>query len=383
MRPTWKLGDGSLDTRYEERKLERVLVEYDGPQLVLLRDDNSRYLAVASDADERHIRWVQVHISDLEWVSLAQGLIPVREVFQKPTVWIVDQYADGEMNDRGQEASGLDLVDDDLPDADALLPAALRRELAMEFPPTGRSLRLERRDRTPLDLGSMGLASRKFQAFWTACGLSSTKPGTAADRASIAKRSQLVPVATFPGSLGLQIDITDQDLFDVIVERVARLVASSGKHDALAAFFAEFPGVRGAYDSLLATLSDERVDILATWANVSAPGAHAAGAFFGSERATVVRSTIKQTKETGEVTFRARGHFRGYAKGSKRFEFFDTDAKVPYSGDIARPLAAKSQDASIVISDDVVYEAQIAERTYGDDQKPEYELQDFTELERR
>jgi hypothetical protein len=383
VRASWKIGEGSLELRYEERKIERVLVEHNGPQLGTLRDGDHRYLGVASDADNRHIRWIHAQIDNLEWASLVAGILPLRDVFQKPIIWIIDEYTDGEMRNRGQVASGVDLTEDDLPSAGAILPTAIRLALASEMTQevrVARSIRLERRDRSKrMDLGAMALAVRKFHTLWLKCGLASTTERTATELTDIARRAQLLPVATFPGSFAIQIETTDAELFQVIAERVTHLVARSTDHEALVEFFSNYPGVRAPYDSFLKTMHDEGLDMLASWSR-EVPGEPDAvdGVFVGTDRAELARAAIRKTSAPPrELAFAARGYCRGVLKDGRRFEFYDTAAKMSYTGKVSKTLAQRLQGEAIVLSEDQLYDASISEKTAAsseDDAAPEYEL---------
>src|SRR5438034_5615384 len=95
MKPEW-----DLPTQFEalgeiaNRQISRVLLEYDGPQLVVLADRDREYLAVAVDEDESATRWLQVPISHLELRALVIGARSVREALRKPTVTVVDYAHD-------------------------------------------------------------------------------------------------------------------------------------------------------------------------------------------------------------------------------------------------------------------------------------------------
>lgn len=374
MRSTWKQGNGSLEVRFPERKIEYVLVEYEGPQLVTLRDDDRRYLGLSSDVDDKFVRWIHAPISDLEWQSLLLGLVPMRDVFRKPTVWIVDEYHDGTPI-RGQEVNGEELDEDSLPTAAALLPTAAREAFAGELPALpARMLRFQQRKKPSraLPLTAMGKGAVAYQRLWTACATSANDQSLAARRSELSKRSQLFAVAPRAASFGIELSPLDPTLFAVVAERIARLIANADNQIELASFFREFPGARAAYDGFLRALQDNDLDMLASWPS--------GGVFLSGGRSSIVRAAIGRTKTSTDTTFSAQGYFRGFMKGSGEFEFYDPDADMAYRGDVAKALLLSAGGSKVVISDEDLHEVKITERvvtTPDGEDKSDYELVAF------
>lgn len=373
MRPTWKLPPGDLTMRLPERAVEHVLVEFDGPQLVTLRDADNRYLGVASDIEGETVRWIHAQITELEWQALVRGLVPLRDAFLKPVVWVIDEYADG-IRVRGQMASGTDLDESDLPKAGALMPASVRRTFASEMPALpARMLRFQQKGTPPhtIDLTTLSRGSAAYQRLVTACATPANETAPAA-RSDLAKRSRLLAVARpMAASYGIELGSHDPALFDTVSSRIAKLIASADNREALMRFFAEFPDAQSAYNSFLRTLYDNDLDVMASWPS--------GGAFLSADRSVSVRTVVESTIETKEQTIHPTGYFRGFTKGSKKFEFFEPAHDRHYSGDVSKTLLSKG-DAKVVISDADLHVATILSRralSPSGDVTMEYELLDY------
>lgn len=74
-----------------KRKIELVLIEYDGPQLVIIRDaEKQRYVGLSADSEGALERWIHVPITDMELEGLCTGGVTMRNVLAKPRVEIAD-----------------------------------------------------------------------------------------------------------------------------------------------------------------------------------------------------------------------------------------------------------------------------------------------------
>jgi hypothetical protein len=368
----WNQGEGSLEVRFHDRKREHVLIDYEVPHLVTLRDDSSRYLALYSDEDERFVRWIHAPMSDLEWHALLRGILPMRDVFRKSPVWLIDELPDGTPM-RGQEIDGGDIDDESLPTEGALLPTAAREAFKNELPVLpDRMLRFESRKKSSraLLLKAIGKGTLAYQRLWTACAAPANDATDAKERADLERRSHLLAVAPKAASFGIELAPTDPELFAVIAERVARLIASSDNHTELTKFFREFPGSRTAYESFLRALQENDLDVLVSW--------RSGGAFMSGGRSKSARAAIGRTAAATDSIFSVQGYFRGFMKGSKRFEFYDPEADTTYAGDVSKRL--QGTEAKVVISDEDVHKVTIVEHvvtTPDGEESSEYELQEF------
>lgn len=112
-------------------RLEEVIVEFDGPEIVLLRDgEGIRHLAVAVERDEGHVLWLQAPISEHKWRALVEGRASVRGAMS-------DRHALRDHEEQVQDvrqASIGQLDDTLLPARNALLPTVIRKALATALP---------------------------------------------------------------------------------------------------------------------------------------------------------------------------------------------------------------------------------------------------------
>lgn len=92
MRRSWNIsGSASMPEAHDLAARVDVLVELDGPQLVLYTSGDRRSVGILADEDEKSIRWLVVETSKLELEALARGDLPMRDVFsRKPVLRALD-----------------------------------------------------------------------------------------------------------------------------------------------------------------------------------------------------------------------------------------------------------------------------------------------------
>lgn len=142
MNPDWNLQiQPSIGALVAERRVEHVLVSYDGPQLTLLKDTGGkRYLAVASDSDRRCVRWLQAEVSNLEISALRDAGQSMRNAFLKERVSVVDEDHSG-VPLAYCEIDGSSVPDFALPAVGAPVPADGRAVLRRAFKPKATKLK--------------------------------------------------------------------------------------------------------------------------------------------------------------------------------------------------------------------------------------------------
>jgi hypothetical protein len=375
MRATWQLGSGSIIERYDERKIEHVLIEYEGPQLVTLTDGANRYLGLAVDADDKYVRWMHARLGKLEWEALLHAMLPVRDVFRKPQVWIVDETYDGSRM-RGYQVNGQELDDRDLPRPYLYLTSDVRALFAGDLPRVAaRVLRLDQGNVVnEIDFEILGELIKRYQRLWTSCAstIDETIP-----KSELRRRATLRAVATPSASFGVELTSVDPDLFNAIAARVAQLTGASDDESRLTDVFHMLPHARDPYESLLAYLANQGVDLLAAW-----PGG---GAFFGREHAQRIRASIDRSERVTVKPMPVVGHFRGFSSAEGGyFVFRDPRSGDLYSGSIENALLAVAVERAVTVGGDRTwYEVVLAERTAvrpGQDPKKSYELLSFKEI---
>ena len=117
------------ETQITERRIGRVLVEYEDPEIVTLCDqDDVLYLGVAVDEEGDVVRWLESVLYPQKYEALLAGTLGVREALGKPRVWVVDRTREGKPLHAWSLAVE-ELPEDALPHPGALLPTATRLRL--------------------------------------------------------------------------------------------------------------------------------------------------------------------------------------------------------------------------------------------------------------
>jgi hypothetical protein len=136
----WKLppimGVSSENLRLSKRAVETVLLEYEGPKLVVLRDGERRFLGYAVDEIGGATRWLQVPISNLELKALHRGKATLLDVLAKQEITICDIDLAGAVS-RVWISPPATLPPDCLPDPEVTLPEFARDPslIALRFHP--------------------------------------------------------------------------------------------------------------------------------------------------------------------------------------------------------------------------------------------------------
>lgn len=137
----WAIQGRPIDPkRIEPFAPVRILSYYDGPRIFTFRDaDGALCLAVWSDEDSVHSRFLVVAVSDRTIAELESGLLSVREALDQPRLWVVDYEAA-----TGLTAAWLTTLDDVPADAQPQPRAMLHRSLEpiLSLRATGAAIRL-------------------------------------------------------------------------------------------------------------------------------------------------------------------------------------------------------------------------------------------------
>ncbi len=142
MKSVWRLPFEELPrSQIAQRRIELVLVEHDGPQIVALRGpDGERWLSVACDEDAAAVRWLEAPLTSAEWGELVEGRLAVRDaLLRRGTLCVIDETRAGEPL-RGWRLAATHLDEDVLPEPGALLPAETRGWSASELRATSSGL---------------------------------------------------------------------------------------------------------------------------------------------------------------------------------------------------------------------------------------------------
>ena len=328
MMSQWHLpGQPTLPLVSEERprSIERVLVEYDGPRWLVLRDIENRYLAYAADEDDdgHLVRWIETKVSNVELRAIYAGLLPLRDAILKSTVMVVD-YDRARVPQRAWPMSADDIPEDCLPDVDAILPRFAREPAKEE---TKQRPRISFECDGPavkkgvISFAALGAVTSALQNLWTSLG---ANVAGIVDTNTGWGPSTLVFAGHHDGSFGIDVSSDDAQSFHKIAAKYKAIVrAAYGPAEALQHTLAAYDARTSfAYRDYLQTLHVHAMDVLADWTDD--------GAFVGSDRAKRAHDEIESADE-GDATpqpptvIQAVGFFDGWMAIRRRFEFFTTD----------------------------------------------------------
>ncbi|WP_437955553.1 hypothetical protein WME76_29105 [Sorangium sp. So ce119] len=327
MRSSWNLSE-QLHTAPND-DIEHVLVEYNGPQVVTLRDAIGVKLAVASDEDESCVRWVQAYITETERKALFDGALTIRDALLKDVVFVVDVSHDGRPL-RSWDYDPTLLTDADLPKRGALLPRAVREEFAQavpEFP----ELRLDGGG----VVRSSGVAFRalssvldSFQRLWNAIAQSITDEGPK-ERGRwpsvLANAAELSLGAAGHGSLVLHVSPSDEHVFNEVAKKFESLANAGDDPAKLSSAFAKLgPRVQSRYGELLGHLQKQDLQLLTRWPSGSA--------FVSGYAAARVLSAFPRGQVGKPRTVKAVGTFLAFDSTKLDFEFTDESSDDKYEG---------------------------------------------------
>jgi hypothetical protein len=367
MKLTWELPpQEGMVSLVSARKLTDVLLEYEGPQLMILEDLNQRYIALAVDCDDTAVRWIQSPISILEFEALVRGGLSVRDALLKSRMLLADYTYDNRAV-RVWEITQASVPEDALPEPGALLPSAVRNNLVK---------RLHQEEQPEFHIDSAGhdtigitftrlsVIMSKLQALWNSIA-----------RRHNASRFTLSAEAVVPGSSRIKVHVDDRDLFEKIAASYRDLVfATFGGRDSLSEVLSKIDvGVGFAYEDFLKAIDFNEVEVLAEWAR----GAVYVG-YEGAQRTRgLVRATLQGEAPVLKETASLRGYMVGYTRKIPRFEFYDLDSGELIAGKVTRKQTTKLPfDAEIVLGRSRLYQIRV-EIARQADEPPKYTLLEF------
>jgi hypothetical protein len=367
MRYEWRLGLPEFAT-IADRRIASVLIEYDGPQLVVLRDNSKRWhIGLAADHDASAERWIHAQVTEMELEALCTEGVTMRNVVCKPTIEIVD-YVSGRPHSLWRVApervpAGI------LPLRGAYLPLEIGR-LSM------RELRIKQRvDRRPIfrcggrvvqdnaiTFAGISAVTKCLQALWTSIANAVFPAGqmTTDAMSSYLHQSTLRMVAGVPGSFGIGVDASDNDAFARIASVYKSLLATSPDDD-VASFAGLHVEVLRKYAEYLKILETNGIEVLTNWSNDSAFVGYA----YAEQARAAVTSAIGRSRteasapSMGEL-ISVRGFFDLFGLSNKKFEFYNTQTGDSLSGIIDADLAKRVKaEGEVRVGHKTQYDVQI------------------------
>lgn len=342
MRLDWNLpSDGALGIG--SWTITDVLLEFNGPQMVLIDDHGRRYLAVAADdePDSNTERWVRAPVTATEEDALREGAIGPYDVLNKASLQVVD------LDPRTQQPKCLwtieraALTEEHLPLPGARLPdSGVHTERSQAAP----VLRLDGGAvaGSTIHFEALSDVLKHFQRLWAA--LAQAASGQPIPKGKQAKelreRAALNACALQPGSVCVHVQPTDPELFAKIGELYSSLVAARHDDDQLLSLLHQLKHRAGAaYRSYLMSLEKHDLQLYATWND--------SRVFVGPDIARDVRPRLLALQEAGRTELEAQGTFEAFNIPSSTFTFRNDTTEETYSGEVAPDFSVEEREIGI------------------------------------
>jgi len=353
------------------RTLEYVLIDLDGPQLVVAKDASGRrYLGLAADEDERAARWIYAPTTDLELEALCTGAVSMYNAIAKGAVDVVD-LVDGSPRFVTRASSAV-IPDDVLPVLDANLPEDIGRRAMRVF--LGRSQRTFVRPvlrcggepvrGSSISFAALAKIAGSIQALWSAIASASLpSPRTTEELDRRADVTTLRMADREAASFGIAMTDVVDDAFNTIASVYVDLTRMSpGSIDRLVPFDA---GVLKQHRAYLRVLHDHRAEVLAEFGGGSA--------YVGSGYAARIADMIvpgrnQSPSADNDRSVVARGYFFGGDLRRHTFRFFDTITGRDLTGRMPARLQqtiSARHGGELGLGERTLYDVEIAVRSDG------------------
>jgi hypothetical protein len=349
MRREWPIGNASIPEERDAGMRVDVLVDLEGPQLVLYSKGKQRHIGIFADSDGNAERWLIADTTLLELESLARADLPMRDVFsRKPRLRAVD-FDSSRKAIRFWSIATTDVPVGILPVRGAPLPSSARKLLSQKLRLKA-AIAKQRRIRfegaavsdSSIELGALSTLTRVFQRLWTAIG------HALGDSALIDNTLPITAVfasAFKPGSFAVHVKAANDEVFDRVLADYRRILSLA--HDdpeKLARELLKHEQLRESLDAYLKALGDLQTETI-----VEGPSARA---YVGCSATRSVRSALKgavvapsadDAEKAVEQTTR-RGYFDEFGLKDETFAFYDMDADETVTGSVASGLLKRIRD---------------------------------------
>jgi hypothetical protein len=320
-----------------------VLVEYDGPRVVLFRSPKVDRLGIVVEPGVDPEHWILARVSKMELEELARGALPVRDVFshRDDLRWL---ELDGKWKPlRARTIGCAEIPDGILPVRGAPLPDTSRPYLfkllrLRKERSAARRIRLDGsliRDNR-IAFAALAQIAQALQNFWSSIG--ETLGLIATGDASGIAPTTLLAEATGRGSFVLNVHAPDEQAFDRVLVDYRRIVRGAFDDDVQITeeLSANAPLAR-SLDAYLKTLE--------TWGAEAVIEAPATRSYVGHSSARSIRAALKPapSEEADQPderpTRKLAGYFVAFDMGNAEFQFHHVEANETITGKIAANLA--------------------------------------------
>lgn len=356
MRQGWVLGQSVLPIDLPFADVVELL-NYDGPQMVLVHHGGERRLGVASDEidDGSLVRWVFTKVSGVELRALASGSALLRDAFDKTDLLVCDIEGYFELKSIWSCAV-TEVPVEALPARQIPMPKSARYVLEQALPrrssnATSAKLSMaalkDPGEAVPFRIVASILSC--YQRFWTALGqYVEGGVGKSLGRlpAYVQEHAALGFAAASQGSLEIDVKPTDEMFHQSISDAMGELLRSF-EEPASASFDLKSEAaarVMKRFKELLASIEKQQVDLLYE--------ASEEAMFLSPSRA----SRLLRDSDSLEViheTIIASGFFQTFSETEERFEFFDELRDISYRGYVGPDVL--QQQSGVVVGQEASY----------------------------
>ncbi len=386
MRSRWSLDRSEVVSTLVGMQftIDTVLLEYDGPQVLTVRDlYGTRYLAVAADesSDGKTVRWLYAEISNLEFRAITNGGETIRDGILKDTLYVIDAVVDGGEIVNAWRVGSHDVPEDAKPDIDSFLPD----DVCAPFLDTPTTPELYIGGKAIVDyaipFSDIGALTDRLQKLWHGIAGALFYEKRPSDRTILdgVLPSTLMLAGTGQGSFALKIRPVDDIIFRSVWREYKQILDVADDEQTLRQTLAKYrPEVSDACGAYLEFLEYRKLEVLSRSERQTS--------FVGPTKAARVRPYFRATKSQRKPEpttikkspFKVTGYFEGYSYYSKTFEFFDDKAEKRYIGKIEDTVFTQTpKSRGLQIGGSRTYVAEI--RPKVTERKVDYDLLSFWE----
>ncbi|MEZ4406806.1 MAG: hypothetical protein R3A52_10060 [Polyangiales bacterium] len=296
-----------------------VLIETDGPELVLAEGHGLLWLGVLSEMLGGRAMWVYAPVSSVEKRAILAGAVELWECFNKPQVLVVDEGPDGT---EVMPLAGEHLPSAALPARGFVLPGWARPPLESHAPEFALA---KTQGGDAIGLKALAGVASKVQRLYTAViqrAVDGVTKLAGTVSAQVREAAELDVEAVVPGSLIIRVTPHDEGRFNEASETLRRLLTAEPE-ELSRELERQGPRVAARYEDLLDEVITHDLALLLS--------------FGGTKRAFVARHTAGRridalpTGAQGEHnTWQALGIIDGLDPGERTFTFHDplTDEEI-------------------------------------------------------
>ncbi|MGC2443199.1 hypothetical protein, partial [Candidatus Binatus sp.] len=176
-------------------------------------------------------------------------------------------------------------------------------------------------------------------------------------------------VAFAQGSLKVQVEVDDHDLFARVAGLYRGMTRATYNENRIAETFSRLPRtVAENYQQYLSTLNVNKLEVFAEWREGKEERSAFVG-YAGAQRTRKAFRTIIQTTGVQRWTDTLTGYFEGFGRKPRHFEFYDEKTGNRVSGSITKALRDTPIAGELYLGRRLKYRVEIEHVKSGDKTK--------------